>query len=80
MFGHHADTVALVQAANEIILGPGEFEALALDVQDFSPDEARAARCFCKTRNGAPHLCVGAVHRPRDLEHGRPRRMAGEVA
>ena len=34
-FGDHADAVALPEAAEEIFLGPGEFEALPFDVEDF---------------------------------------------
>src|SRR5438132_10355334 len=34
LLGHHADTVALAQAAQEVLLGPGELEALLFGVQD----------------------------------------------
>ena len=34
VLGHHADTVSLTQATNEIFFGPGELETAALDFQD----------------------------------------------
>ena len=34
VLGHHADAVALPQAAEEVLLGPGEFEAELLGLQD----------------------------------------------
>ena len=35
LFGNHADAIALAEAAEEILLGPGEFETLRFDLQDF---------------------------------------------
>jgi hypothetical protein len=33
LLGHHANAIALPQAANEIVFLPGEFKALRLDVE-----------------------------------------------
>src|SRR4029078_12476310 len=35
LFGHHADAVALSQAAQEIFFGPGKLEAVLFSLQDF---------------------------------------------
>jgi len=35
LLGDHADAVALAQAAEEVLFGPGEFEALRFGLQDF---------------------------------------------
>src|SRR5205823_2643908 len=35
LLGHHADAVALAQAAKEVFFGPGELEAFLLGLEDF---------------------------------------------
>ena len=35
VLGHHADAVALPQAANEVLFAPGELESLVFDFQNF---------------------------------------------
>jgi hypothetical protein len=35
VFGYHADTVALPQAANKVLFGPAELETAVFDLQNF---------------------------------------------
>src|SRR5439155_22401809 len=57
LLGHHANAIALPQAAEKVFFGPGEIEARLLGLKDFGhippdhPADVNANLCFfCATR------------------------------